>query len=823
MNLPHFRMSAGLSFSLMLAVSATFVYPNPTALAEHSEPSVTRAPSAHADLNALPAELIPAVATTLAMHSPETWRARTMPQHGAIFNNPAQHLTASFNQDGARLQFGGAQTAQLNMQLLAMRSGKTTYPVTPVKLSEKNNRIELAHDYALTEWYVNSPLGVEQGFTIAAPPKPNDATPALTLVFKLGGNLKPVLASNSIEFQNPKSQPVLHYGKLLAYDAHQRALPARMLLAGSKLELEIDTRSANYPITIDPLFASVTSFSDPPAAADDYFGFAVALSASGNIALIGAPGTTVSGNSLVGTAYLFARINGTWSGTPVHTFNDPPGVASDEFGIAVALSSDGSSALISAAGTTVSGNHGVGAVYIYTQSGGNWPSTPTHAFSDPVGAAGDNFGSGMALSADASTAVISSPLTAVSGNLSEGVVYAYTKSGGTWSATPSHTFNDPAGAAGDEFGLGLALSADGSSTLMSAPFTKVSGVNAVGVAYVYTQSNGAWPTTPTHSFNDPPGVAGDEFGYTLSLSGDGSSALIGAPFTTVSGNSSVGAAYIFTLSNGAWPSGPTHTFSDPVGAANDVFGDGPALSADGSIAFIGAPGTTVAGNASVGVTYVYMLTAGTWSATPVTLNDPTPATQDIFGVRTTLSADGSSALISAFGTPVAGKTIVGAAFVISSTADLSLALVSNPTSVIAGQSVNYLFTVTNNDSQVIASDVTVTDTLPSGTSYVSADTAGGTCNNSNGTVTCTLSSLAPGATWKPGITVTPGSAGNLNDTATVSANQPDPNTANNTANVATSVTAPPAPPPSSGGGGGAFGFLSLLLLAPLVRLRKRKV
>jgi len=163
----------------------------------------------------------------------------------------------------------------------------------------------------------------------------------------------------------------------------------------------------------------------------------------------------------------------------------------------------------------------------------------------------------------------------------------------------------------------------------------------------------------------------------------------------------------------------------------------------------------------------------------------------------------------------------------ASPADLSLALASSPASVTTGQSVTYMLTVTNSDTQVTASNVILTDTLPASMIFVAASAAGGTCSNTSGSVSCTLASLAPQATWQPSITVTAGTAGSFSDSAAVTANQPDADTANNTASVTTTVSTGSGSGSSSSGGGGALGGLALLLLSgfwfarSMLRLRNK--
>src|SRR6202030_3436367 len=64
------------------------------------------------------------------------------------------------------------------------------------------------------------------------------------------------------------------------------------------------------------------------------------------------------------------------------------------------------------------------------------------------------------------------------------------------------------------------------------------------------------------------------------------------------------------------------------------------------------------------------------------------------------------------------------------------------------------------------------------------------CTNSAGTVTCTVATLASGASATFSINATaPATAGPITNTATVKGNEPDPNTANNTASATTTIVA----------------------------------
>ncbi|MDB4897646.1 MAG: hypothetical protein JWN15_3908 [Firmicutes bacterium] len=99
-------------------------------------------------------------------------------------------------------------------------------------------------------------------------------------------------------------------------------------------------------------------------------------------------------------------------------------------------------------------------------------------------------------------------------------------------------------------------------------------------------------------------------------------------------------------------------------------------------------------------------------------------------------------------------------------------------------SVGLTFTTTvTNFGPSTATGVTLVDTLPPNVRFISATPSQGTCALTDGTLTCLLGTLAPGANATVRILVVPTAAGRITNTATVTANEFDPNPANNTASV----------------------------------------
>jgi uncharacterized repeat protein (TIGR01451 family) len=123
-------------------------------------------------------------------------------------------------------------------------------------------------------------------------------------------------------------------------------------------------------------------------------------------------------------------------------------------------------------------------------------------------------------------------------------------------------------------------------------------------------------------------------------------------------------------------------------------------------------------------------------------------------------------------------------------ADLAITKVDSADPSRAGRDLTYTITVTNNGPNA-TTNVTVTDTLPSGLSARSSAASQGSCSGTT-TVTCEIGNLANGASATVTIVVRPQSAGTITNTASVRATEADNNTANNSASQATTISAAPA-------------------------------
>jgi hypothetical protein len=141
----------------------------------------------------------------------------------------------------------------------------------------------------------------------------------------------------------------------------------------------------------------------------------------------------------------------------------------------------------------------------------------------------------------------------------------------------------------------VALSSDGSTALIGADSDEDPNGSDAGSAYVFDNSGGSWTQQAKLTADD--GGIGDIFGYSVALSSDGDTALVSARDDDSNGGSS-GSAYVFDRSGGSWTQQTKLTPDD--GDSDDDFGASVALSSEGSTALIGAYEDSEIGGASGG-------------------------------------------------------------------------------------------------------------------------------------------------------------------------------------------------------------------------------
>lgn len=369
----------------------------------------------------------------------------------------------------------------------------------------------------------------------------------------------------------------------------------------------------------------------------DLFGSGVASAGDGSLLLFGAPGLTW-GTTHQGGVYRFGHYDLAWRQN--YTVDNAVGVKMDGLGLSLAVSSDGATAILGAIN--------MNKVFIYTRKNDLWSSQIVIPSNDPNTL---DFGGSVALSGDGNTALVGAWQTTVGANSKQGAVYILTRTGNAWSAPVRYTAAD--GAAGDHFGVEVALSRDGNTAAIGADSA---GGALKGAAYVMTRSGGTWSALTRLAPGDP--ELGACFGCALALSGDGSTLLAGSAYAS-NGTLHTGAAYVFTRSGGVYTQ---QTKLKPASGYDydSRYGRAVALSDDGNLALIGAPYWGVGD--ITGLVYIYTRSGNTWSGAGTLLASDYRAV-DQFGESVALSANGSVAVIGTPRTMDYGVTYQGAAYV----------------------------------------------------------------------------------------------------------------------------------------------------------------
>ena len=302
------------------------------------------------------------------------------------------------------------------------------------------------------------------------------------------------------------------------------------------------------------------------AVGDSRQGTSVSLSADGSTAIVGGPG----GPFVAGAAWVWTRSGGVWTQQGSKLVGSGGGDARQ--GESVSLSADGNTAIVGG----VVDNNFAGAAWVWTRSGGVWTQQGTKLVgSGAVGNAAQ--GASVSLSADGNTAIVGGHAD----NGGTGAAWVWTRSGGVWTQQGTKL-------AGGQ-GYSVSISGDGNTAILGAVFD----------AAVWTRSGGVWTQQgPKLVGSDAWAIAGHFI--SVSLSADGNTAIIGGN----GDNGLAGAAWVWTRSSGVWTQQGTKLVgSGAVGNADQ--GWSVSLSADGNTAIVGGPWD----NSSAGAAWVFTASA----------------------------------------------------------------------------------------------------------------------------------------------------------------------------------------------------------------------
>ncbi len=307
----------------------------------------------------------------------------------------------------------------------------------------------------------------------------------------------------------------------------------------------------------------------------------------------------------------------------------------DKSGKAISLSDDG---LVLAIGSTENGgdlgaNDDAGHVRVYTNVAGTWTQTGTDIDGE---AADDESGCAMSLNADGSIIAIGAHDNNDGGDEAGHVrVFQYDIGTSDWVQLGADIDGE---AAGDESGFSVSLSNSGFVVAIGAHKNDDTGDKAGQVRiYTYNSVSSTWTQTGTDINGER---ESDEFGYSVSLSADGSIVAIGARRNDGINDDSqndIGLVRIYTNVAGTWTQTGTDIFGEE---AEDKSGTSVSLNSNGTIVAIGSPSNDGGGYNSGSVRiYTYDGVSSTWTQTGTGIDGEFE--NDKSGTFVSLSADGS--------------------------------------------------------------------------------------------------------------------------------------------------------------------------------------
>lgn len=232
-------------------------------------------------------------------------------------------------------------------------------------------------------------------------------------------------------------------------------------------------------------------------------------------------------------------------------------------------------------------------------------------------------------------------------NSQKGAASIYQYNGSNW--VLMQTISDATGAAGDQFGYSVSIS--GIYAMVGAPNDDNGGNSGQGSVSIYKYNGTAW-VLMNKIIDNAAGAAGDKFGFSVSISGN--YAMVGAVYDDNGSNVNQGSASIYQYDRSNWVL--MNKMADATGALNDHFGS--SVSISGNYAIVGAPNDDNAGNADQGSASIYQYNGTNWLVMSK-ITDATGAAGDLFGFSVSIS--GNYAIVGAYNDDNGDNTFQGSA------------------------------------------------------------------------------------------------------------------------------------------------------------------
>ncbi len=341
-------------------------------------------------------------------------------------------------------------------------------------------------------------------------------------------------------------------------------------------------------------------------------GFGQAVSISGDVIAVGAPGQGANG-----ATYIFEKPSSGWSAS---TTSSVKLTTSDSYvdGFSRELCIDGNTVVVAAPWSDDFGNHS-GSAFIYTKTGANWTSmtTETAKLLASNGSNNDLFGISPSISGDN---IVIGAVT----HTATGAAYVYTKPSSGWVNATETAYLTPS--AGNQTYFGHS-GISGDNIIIGADRQNNLSYGHSGLANIFVKPSSGWVDANENTSIIPTSLSQNLYGQSVSIDGD--YAVVGAP----GGYLMNGEAYVFYNNNGSWERVAVLTASD--GDYNNQFGY--SVSIIGNNIVVGAPNS----NSEEGSAYVFVKPSSGWHNMEETavLTASDGAVDDKFGYSVAISND----------------------------------------------------------------------------------------------------------------------------------------------------------------------------------------
>jgi hypothetical protein len=295
----------------------------------------------------------------------------------------------------------------------------------------------------------------------------------------------------------------------------------RYRMTGINFLLPVSFLLLNICTGAHSLFGQYLQFGQKITVDDTLFssrGYSIAISYDGNTMTMGGP----ADNNYQGAAWVFQYSGNKWiqAGKKLYVQDS----TTSSLGSSIAISSDGNTIVVGGPNN----NSNEGAAWVFTRSGSQWVQQGGK-LQGTGGTALAYQGNSVDISSDGNTLIIGGNAN----NSYTGAAWIFVRSGNTWTQQAALNISKPFD--GSEFGISVALSANGNTALIGEPRDS----SSYGAAWIYTRTADKW--TVRKKLVPVDGILYPAFGSSVKLSSGGNVAIVAGQYD----NGTKGAVWIF--------------------------------------------------------------------------------------------------------------------------------------------------------------------------------------------------------------------------------------------------------------------------------------